>query len=231
MHQQHETQARKVDRRRPGRRPEAREREELLLQVERSLAHGAKNPGEVLGDVPDLGTWDTAKAYVDEVRARWRDSSEKDALREARGEMAAAVRIARQRAVVGMSLAEKPSEIARLAREVERLVRCEAWLLGLDPATLDREEDEEGGEGRGGPPGLDRRGDGAGRGRGGGAKPRGSESSSDRTHKPHARWSPVGRRGVKTSPFDGRRQGRDGDRVTLKWFVWHSRPRLCIFGA
>ena len=146
MHQQHETQARKVDRRRPGRRPEAREREELLLQVERSLVHGAKNPGEVLGDVPDLGTWDTAKAYVDEVRARWRDSSEKDALREARGEMAAAVRIARQRAVVGMSLAEKPSEIARLAREVERLVRCEAWLLGLDPATLDREEDEEGAE-------------------------------------------------------------------------------------
>ena len=145
MNPKHRNQEKEPRGRKPGQRPDLRERETLLLSVERSLAHGAKNPGEVLGDVPDLGTWDTAKAYVDEVRARWRDAGEKDALREARGEMAAAIRIARQRAVVGMSLAEKPSEIARLAREVERLVRCEAWLLGLDPAMLDREEDEEDG--------------------------------------------------------------------------------------
>ena len=130
-------------RRKPGQRPDLREREELLLQVERALANGAKNPGEVLGDVPALGTWDTAKAYADEVRARWRAAGQKDALREARGEMVAAARMARQRALVGMSMAEKPSEIARLAREVERLLRCEAWLLGLDPKTLDRDEDEE----------------------------------------------------------------------------------------
>ena len=128
--------------RKPGQRPDLREREELLLAVERAVARGARNPGHVLADVPELGTWDTAKAYLDEVRARWREASEKEALRAARGEMVAAVRVARGHALSGLALAEKPSEIARLVREVERLVRCEAWLLGLDPETLERDESD-----------------------------------------------------------------------------------------
>ena len=48
--------------------------------------------------------------------------------------MVAAIRMARERALAAMAVADKPAEVARLVRAVERLVRCEAWLRGLDPA-------------------------------------------------------------------------------------------------
>jgi len=129
--------------RKPGQRPDSRRREELLLLVDRAVAQGLRTPSEILTAVPELGSWDTASAYLDEARERWRQASDKDVLRVARGEMVAAIRTARERALAAMSLAEKPAEVARLVREVERLVRCEAWLLGLKPETLDRDEEEE----------------------------------------------------------------------------------------
>ena len=128
--------------RKPGQRPDGREREELLFRVERAVAQGLRTPAEVLHAVPELGTWDTARSYLDECHARWREAAGKEALREARGEMVAALRYARERLMAALPLAGTPAEVARLAREVERLVRCEAWLLGLDPAALDRPEAE-----------------------------------------------------------------------------------------
>ena len=66
---------------------DAREREELLAFVERALLGGASRPADVLDAVPDLGTWDTAKSYVDEVRARWRDEASREERRAVRAEL------------------------------------------------------------------------------------------------------------------------------------------------
>ena len=142
MNQERNTPETEGTSRKPGRRPDGREREELLFRVERAVAQGLRTPAEVLHAVPELGTWDTARSYLDECHARWREAAGKEALREARGEMVAAIRYARERLMAALPLAGTPAEVARLAREVERLIRCEAWLLGLDPAALDRPEAE-----------------------------------------------------------------------------------------
>ena len=116
----------------PGHRPTDSERSELLVHVERALVRGASTPAEVLAAVPDLGTWDTAKAYVESVRESWRTQADPDDLAEARGEMIATIAAARRRALAILDTAEKPAEVVRLIREIERLVRCESWLRGIN---------------------------------------------------------------------------------------------------
>ena len=126
--------------RKPGQRPDRREREELLAQVERALLGGASRPADVLDAVPELGTWDTAKSYVDEVRARWRSEASREERREQRAEMVATVRAARKRAFVAMGRAEKVSEIERLGRLIDKLIQREVFLLGLNPEEMAAED-------------------------------------------------------------------------------------------
>jgi hypothetical protein len=117
------------------------EREKLLADVERALLDGARTPAAVLELVPALGTWDTAKAHLRRVRARWAACDESRALREARGELVATVRTARARVLIALETTDPP-EMMRLARELDRLVRTETFLLGMDPAKIRPEEND-----------------------------------------------------------------------------------------
>ena len=123
-----------------GQRPDRRERAELQARVERALMGGATRPADVLDAVPELGTWDTAKSYVEEVRTAWRDEASREERREQRAEMVATVRAARKRAFVAMGRAEKVSEVERLGRLIDRLIQRECWLLDLDPEGMADED-------------------------------------------------------------------------------------------
>ena len=126
--------------RKPGQRPDAREREELLGHVERALFGGASRPADVLDAVPEIGTWDTAKSYMEEVRARWRDEASREERREQRAEMVAMIRATRQRAFVAMGRETKSAEIVRLGRLIDTLIQREVFLLGLNPEELAGED-------------------------------------------------------------------------------------------
>ncbi len=128
--------------RQPGQRPRYSRREEILIDVERAMIRGLMTPTQILDAVPEVGTWDTAKAYIGQIQERRRKAADREEQREARAEMVAAIKFARERAIDVMTTADKPGEVARLGREVERLVRTEAWLRDIHPENLAEGEDE-----------------------------------------------------------------------------------------
>ena len=137
MHEDRDHDGNQFTPRKPGQRPDPREREDLLSWVERALMGGATRPADVLESIPDLGTWDTAKSYMADVRSEWRRDGLGEDFSDARAEMIAVVRATRRRAFVAQGRTEKPSEIDRLGRLIDKLIERECYLLGLDPKDID----------------------------------------------------------------------------------------------
>jgi hypothetical protein len=139
-----------------GYEPEA-DPEDLLISVERALLRGARRPSDMAREAVGIRDVPMAKKDMAEVRALRRRAPSDDDRAERRGELLAALRLARETLFGFSDRIQSPAEAVRLAREIERLARRESDLLGLDAkadSAARRAEGEDDDEGALYPPGL-----------------------------------------------------------------------------